>query len=700
MSVQERTALEQAERLERQAKELSRASAVLAKEAADRERAERAHQKSEEQVRLQAAALEAAANAIVVTDGRGMIQWVNPAFTQITGYRPEEVLGKNPRMLKSGKTDPSFYEALWKTILSGKVWAGEITNRKKDGQLYVEEMTIAPLCSGAGEITNFVAIKQDITRRKEAEEELVKAKAAAEVASHAKGEFLANMSHEIRTPMNGIIGMTDLLLETDLTPEQNEYLAMVKGSADSLLTIINDILDFSKIEAGKLELESISFDLRKSLSEMMKTLALRAGQKGIEFIFDVHPDLPQQVRGDPTRLRQILLNLVGNALKFTDRGEISVRARVDQKIREGCSVHFSVSDTGIGIPAEKQKMIFEAFSQADASTTRDYGGTGLGLTISSRLVGLMRGTIWVESRVAVGSTFHFTVPFEPVEQVPTARFNRDDLAGVRILIVDDNATNRHLLENSVAEWGMIATSAASAAVCLEFLRRLQASGQRLPILLTDSHMPEMDGFGLIEAIRQDPGLAGIKIVVLTSGGRRGEGARCRQLGVSAYLTKPIDRLELQEALLRVNFASSANGRTPALITRHVIREQAKPLRLLIAEDNVVNQRLIVRLMEKRGHTVVLAQNGKEALEVLEQQPFDIVLMDGQMPEMDGFEATRRIREKEKVTGAHVPIIALTAHAMQGDKERFLAGGMDGYVAKPLKPEELFAVIEKVVPDLA
>jgi len=700
LSVQERTALEQAERLERQARELSQANAVLAREAADRERAERAHKKSEEQVRLQAAALEAAANAIVVTDGRGTIQWVNPAFTRITGYLPEEVLGKNPRLLKSGKTDPSFYETLWKTILSGKVWAGEITNCKKDGQLYVEEMTIAPLCSGAGEITNFVAVKQDITRRKEAEEELVKATAAAEVASRAKSEFLANMSHEIRTPMNGIIGMTDLLLETDLTPEQNEYLAMVKGSADSLLTIINDILDFSKIEAGKLELESISFDLRKSLSEMMKTLAFRASQKGLEFIFDVHPELPQQVRGDPTRLRQILLNLVGNALKFTDRGEISVRARVDKKIRGGCAVHFSVSDTGIGIPAEKQGMIFEAFSQGDASTTRQYGGTGLGLTISSRLVSLMRGTIWVESRVAIGTTFHFTVPFESVEQAPTARLNRDDLAGVRILIVDDNATNRRLLENSVAEWGMIATSAASATVCLEFLRQLQASGQRLPILLTDSHMPEMDGFGLIEAIRQDPGLAGIKILVLTSGGRRGEGARCRQLGVSAYLTKPIDRLELQEALLRVNFAASANGRTPALITRHVIREQAKPLRLLVAEDNVVNQRLIVRLMEKRGHTVVLAQNGKEALEVLEQQTFDIVLMDGQMPEMDGFEATRRIREKEKITGAHVPIIALTAHAMQGDKERFLAGGMEGYVAKPLKPEELFAVIEKVVFDLA
>ena len=654
----------------------------------------------EEHDRLQSAALEAAANAILITDAGGIIQWVNPAFTRLTGFPLEEAVGQNPRILKSGKQDQSFYQNLWNTIVAGKVWAGEITNLKKDGQPYTEEMTIAPLRSQNGEITNFVAIKQDVTERKRMEAELVRAKDLAEVANRAKSEFLANMSHEIRTPMNGIIGMTDLALETELNPEQAEYLHMVKGSADALLTLLNDILDFSKIEAGKLELNYLSFDLRKSLSEVVRTLAVNAQRKGLEFIFDVSPEVPTNVIGDPARLRQVLVNLVGNAIKFTESGEIEVNVRTETRSVGETVLHFSVRDTGIGIPVDKQHKIFDAFSQADSSSTRKYGGTGLGLTISAQLVGLMRGEIWVESEPAKGSTFHFTVQVSPgVAALSSEPLDVSQLGGVPLLVVDDNATNRRILQDSVTGWKMMPTVVEGAAAALQALQHAHASGAPLPLVLTDAHMPEIDGFGLVERIRQDPSFDDIKIVVLTSGGERGDAARCQRLGVAAYLSKPFDRLDLREVLLRVLAGDPVTPEKPNLVTRHTLRESQHSLSFLVAEDNAVNQRLIARLQEKKGHTVTLAQNGREALDVLEKRSFDIVLMDGQMPEMDGFEATRRIREKEKTTGAHLPIIALTAHAMQGDKERCLAAGMDAYVPKPLKLEDLFSVIENLAPGI-
>lgn len=631
-------------------------------------------------------------------DAAGICVYVNDRWCEITGTTPQEVIGQDWSICLQAKEVQQFLLGWEESVEQQREFAQELRFEDKNGQVRWGLATVVYLLNEQGEISGYLGNLLDITDRKLAEDEAYQAKAAAEAANRAKSEFLANMSHEIRTPMNGILGMTELTLDSALTQEQRENLGMVKSSADSLLQVINDILDFSKIEAGKLELDPVEFSFRDSLGATVKALGLRTQDKGLELVCQIDPAVPDGLIGDALRLRQIVTNLIGNAIKFTSNGEVTVNVTVESEQEDSVCLHFSVRDTGIGIPAEKQQAIFESFTQVDASTTRKFGGTGLGLAISSQLVELMSGRLWLESEVGLGSTFHFTAQFQKSRDYGTnLQADVSELAELPVLIVDDNATNRAMLENTLTQWKMRTTAVGNGVSAVTAMKRAAAQGQPFALILLDAFMPDQDGFAVAEQINKDPELNGVTIMMLTSSDRNGEAARCRDLGIACYLRKPISQAELLDAI-RTALGTSKRTLPEVCAPPEVAQPPQHSLRILLAEDNPINQKLMIKALQKRGYTVFLASDGIEALEILKRETVDLALMDVQMPRMDGLAATAAIRawEREQGSGKRLPIVAVTAHAMAGDRELCLAAGMDDYLSKPLRTDELVTLINRLL----
>jgi signal transduction histidine kinase/CheY-like chemotaxis protein len=624
----------------------------------------------------------------------------------VIGHLGEENKNSNPDFSKIEESaeirenDQGFLLVIFSVIIIGIVliiFAGLVFSRTRTKEL-----------SDAVE-----RLKREIEERKQIEAEYREARTEAESANLAKSQFLANMSHEIRTPMNAIIGMAELVLDTELTIEQEEYIATLKTSAESLLGLLNDILDLSKIEVGRLDIEPVEFHFRECLDEIAKNLFIHVQRKKIELIYDIGMDIPKILWGDPSRLRQILTNLIGNAIKFTEEGIILLKIAIDERkpgTRDTCDelvLHFSISDTGIGIPGDKQALIFEKFTQSDSSITRRFGGSGLGLAISRQLVQLMGGTLRVQSpgelkdmkNGAPGSTFHITLSFKVPKQEVKEMGEPVDikmLKGVPALVVDDNPINRKIFKEMLERWGLKPQMADSGTKALELLKQAAAENNKFQLILMDIQMPEMDGFETVKRIRNDEAIKDSQVIVVTSAGVKGDGQRCRDLGIAAYLRKPVPFSEMLETLLIAMGNMARKKKDFKLITRYSLRESRKNINILVVEDNLINQKLIVRILQKRGYLVDTANDGKEAMEKLSYSNYDLVLMDIQMPEMDGIEATELIRKKEKEEKAKMtPIIALTAYAMKGDKERFLKAGMNSYISKPIKQNQLMETIEKL-----
>jgi PAS domain S-box-containing protein len=659
--------------------------------------------------------------AIVILDNNDRVIRINREFTRLFAFRFEEAIGKriNDLIVPSHlKTQAGTFS---NSVIEGANLNVETIRQDKYGNLIHVSILGAPVMIKRN-AKGVYGIFRNITERKSAEEALKKAMEKAEkansellesnkdlektlllakemtiqaeMANAAKSEFLANMSHEIRTPMNGIIGMTELALSTELSNEQKEYLQIVKFSSESLLKIINDILDYSKIEAGKLELEHIEFDLRKIIGDTMKQIAVRAHEKELELTFFIDDKIPDFIIGDPNRLRQIIINLIGNAIKFTSKGEVVLKIEKCKENQDTIELKCSVSDTGIGISENNQKKIFSSFTQADGSTTRKFGGTGLGLSICKQLVELMNGKIWIISPTTElktfkgrpGSTFYFNVIVKKSRkrrrQIPKSRIK--SFMNIRVLIVDDNDTNRKYLEHLIKQLQMRPVIVENGEAAIQKLQTARKNKRPFKLLITDGKMPDMDGFALSQKIRAEADFDDLQIMMLTSVGKRGDGMRCKELKIGSYLMKPVTQKEILNSISLMFGKSVKKEKKSELVTRHTLREKRKPLNILVAEDNKVNQKLITRLLEKDGHKVCIVNNGKEVLKKFAKDSYDVILMDIQMPEMDGFETTISLRKKNK----KIPIIALTAHAMKGDREKCLQVGMNGYISKPIKSEEL------------
>jgi len=610
-------------------------------------------------------------------DLHGKYVFVNDAYCRLFNRTREQVVGHSYKDFfdrdRSGALRDA-YQTVYKTGQPMKSFEHEF----KAGRF--NELSIWLKRDKKGQPIGFASSIRDCTQRKLHERELADAKQAAEAANKAKSAFLANMSHEIRTPMNGILGMTELALSTDLTPEQNEFLGMVKSSAEGLLVILNDILDYSKIEADKMVLDPVPFNLSEMVGDAMKSMALTAHKKGLELAVDIGPEVPQELLGDAARLRQVLLNLVGNSIKFSKSGEIEVQVNIQEMQQQQAALLFSVRDTGIGIEPETQARLFEPFEQADSSTTRHYGGTGLGLAISKRIVHLMGGTIWVESAPGAGSTFYFTVRLQVAAARPSP-LALADLQALPVLIIDDNATNRRILHEMAKHWGMLPEDADSGPAGLQKLEAAANSGYPYGLVLLDEQMPGMGGLEVIERIRMHQALRSATILVLTSSDQSSSAARCRRLGVDTYLIKPVKPAELLGMIRRA--VGAWKPQTALRTPPGVSAAPGHSLSILVAEDNLVNQKVTVAMLQRMGHRAIVAGDGAEALAKWNENHVDLILMDVQMPAMDGFEATQRIRSQESARGTHVPIVAMTAHAMAGDRERCLEAGMDDYVSKPV-----------------